>query len=141
MYLHRGNTRSCGCSSYDAQKEGVYRLEIGVASRNALFSSYKIKAKERGLDWNLDINEFQSITKQNCHYCGVEPKQEYGAGRPNGSYTYNGIDRVDNDLGYIKGNCVPCCIICNIAKHNMTKDQFLDWIRQVYIHSIVGELV
>ena len=38
----------------------------------------------------------------------------------NGQYLYNGIDRIDNKLGYIKGNMTPCCKICNHAKHDLT---------------------
>lgn len=44
-------------------------------------------------------------------------------------YTYNGIDRVNNDIGYIKNNCIPCCKICNRAKNSMSYDDFLNWIK------------
>jgi hypothetical protein len=39
----------------------------------------------------------------------------------------NGIDRVDNTKGYSVDNCVPCCRRCNVAKADMTPDQFLGW--------------
>lgn len=43
-------------------------------------------------------------------------------------YIYNGIDRVDNAVGYILENCIPCCEFCNKAKGTKTYFDFLDWI-------------
>jgi hypothetical protein len=34
---------------------------------------------------------------------------------------YNGIDRVDNEKGYLVENCVPCCFTCNSLKKSVTK--------------------
>ena len=45
-----------------------------------------------------------------------------------GGYTYNGIDRKDNNLGYEKANCVPCCKRCNQMKNDMTMDEFINQI-------------
>lgn len=42
---------------------------------------------------------------------------------------YGGIDRVDNRLGHHKSNSVPCCTICNRAKHAMTLEAFKAWAR------------
>jgi hypothetical protein len=49
-------------------------------------------------------------------------------------YAYNGIDRVDNFKGYEIDNCVPCCYICNYAKRDMSKDQFLAWVKRIYMN-------
>jgi hypothetical protein len=49
-------------------------------------------------------------------------------------YTYSGIDRLDNNIGYVSGNCVPCCSVCNYAKRDMTVDQFKNWIKRIYIN-------
>lgn len=49
----------------------------------------------------------------------------------NGPYVYNGLDRVNNLLGYELTNVVPCCNICNRAKKDMTYEQFKLWIKDL----------
>jgi hypothetical protein len=43
----------------------------------------------------------------------------------------NGIDRVDNTLGYELGNVIPCCSVCNRAKSNLPLDYFLRWYNTI----------
>ncbi len=49
-------------------------------------------------------------------------------------YIYNGIDRTDNDLGYITTNVVPCCATCNYAKKGKTVEEFFTWARRIAAH-------
>jgi len=51
-----------------------------------------------------------------------------------GEFTYNGIDRIDSDGGYTPDNIVACCKKCNIAKSDMTTDDFLAWIRRISLY-------
>ena len=126
-----GNTRSCGC----LQKEiigNIRRKEYGVAALTSLYSHYKQSAKRRDYIFELTKDEFKELTSQNCFYCNAEPAQCHSKAKQNGPYIYNGIDRINNNLGYIKGNVVPCCKTCNRAKDVMTQEEFLEWIRRVY---------
>lgn len=34
------------------------------------------------------------------------------------------IDIIDNNKGYIVDNIIPCCIVCNRAKGNMSLEEF-----------------
>jgi hypothetical protein len=34
-----------------------------------------------------------------------------------------GLDRLDNDIGYMSGNVVPCCGICNTTKNSMLSSE------------------
>lgn len=52
----------------------------------------------------------------------------------NGAFTYNGIDRLNNDEGYTVENTVTCCSVCNRAKHTMGFEAFRAWIARVYTH-------
>lgn len=133
--LRRGDTQSCGC----LQKEMVgnrNRLPESIAAFNKLFNDMMYQAKLRGYDWDLTKEQVYELTSQVCFYCGKEPCQvkKYGS-RYNGDYIYNGLDRVDNDKGYTIENVVPCCGQCNRAKTDMTEDEFLQWIEQIYLHS------
>jgi len=105
--LRRGNAKSCGCYQHDCR-----RLAKGEAAFNSLYADYQRSAKRRDLIFLLSTEDFRSVTKQNCHYCGAEPAQILPATTSKGlygNYIHNGIDRVDNTKGYELNNTVPCC--------------------------------
>lgn len=135
----KGTTKSCGCykKEWSKRRDNKFRKAFGEAARNALIHTYKRNATIKGLDYRLTTEEFTTLTKQNCRYCGIEPKQEVSNkhDQRNGTYIYNGIDRIDNTQGYIIDNCVPCCGICNVAKNDLTHQQFLQWIQRIIRHA------
>jgi len=129
--LKNGHTKSCGC----LQKElliGRRKLGLGISSMRKLIGAYKIGAKRRGFVYDLTEEQFHELTQKDCHYCGAKPSNIYMSKGYNGNYIYNGLDRIDNNKGYTIDNVVPCCYICNQAKHNLTIKDFQEWIRKVY---------
>lgn len=135
------HTNSCGCIRKEKTKErGMNNrgrgLPYGESAKNKLFDHYKRAAQARKLDFSLSLDEFGVITKKNCFYCGIEPMQRAGDKNANGKYVYNGIDRVDNSIGYTLENCVPCCGKCNQAKMDMSLGEFYKWVSMVYITTI-----
>lgn len=128
--LISGNVKSCGCLTQ--------RLPKGQSAFNELYRIYKKDALARGYIFKLSKRYFNKLTKQPCYYCGIEPKQIKRDSKNNGEYIYNGIDRVNSKKGYIKSNCVPCCKQCNKSKHILSKEAFLNWIKQVYNNSFGG---
>ena len=75
------------------------------------YSQKKGNAKARDIAFSLSFEEFLSLKMSPCEYCGIGPKEaveKYGRS--------SGIDRRDNDRGYITENCVPCCQRCNTSK-------------------------
>lgn len=125
--LLTNNTTSCGCN---------FKLPIGIAAFNRLLFSYKKSAEKRGYKFKLSDSEFYELTQQNCYYCNKEPSQIYEIPGANGNFIYNGIDRIDNELGYDLNNCVSCCKWCNRAKDTMSYDEFLNHILKIYEHRI-----
>lgn len=125
--LRLGKTRSCGCAK---------EYPKGLAARNSVLRMYRRGAKKRNLIWNISDSEFFDMTSKDCYYCGAIPKQELRIREATGSYFYNGLDRLDNSIGYVSSNIVPCCGRCNRAKQTMSKEVFLDWIAQVYNHCV-----
>lgn len=130
--LRSGATQSCGCLQKERSGEAwkLNALAPGVAAFNSLILSYKKGAKSRNLIWNLSDQQAKSIFESKCHYCGIEPFALWDTGKGNGRYKYNGIDRLDNLIGYELANCVSCCKFCNYAKRNRSYDDFLAWIRR-----------
>ena len=108
-----------------------YYLTEGTVSHNQLFLLYKHSAKRRKINFDLSYNDFKNLVSDNCYYCDNEPKQIHAPGTYR-EIKYNGIDRVDNNKGYIKSNCVSCCKICNSAKLCMSQQEFFNWIKRVY---------
>jgi hypothetical protein len=109
----------------------LHKLPEGESSFNHLFDKYKRGAKNRKLGFDLTREEFKSLTKQPCHYCGILPTMEIDCASYNGKYIYNGVDRKDNSVGYTIGNSVTCCGECNHAKSGIDYSKFLSWISRI----------
>ena len=134
--LHRARTKTklgangatyCGnCSRrfYAGEKSPWYK------HGNPLYSQYERGAKRRGLEWSLSVDSFMKMNTQPCHYCGGT--NEYSRSM----YTGNGIDRKDNSKGYTDKNTVPCCTICNRAKHAMGYNGFKLWIERLVENNV-----
>ncbi len=113
------------------------RLPAGEAALNNLFGKYILRATQRGHSFNLSKEQFKEITSSNCHYCGVVPSQSaYSNGYKTSDYTYNGIDRKDNNVGYEINNVLTCCKTCNFAKRDMSYLDFINWIKRLKEHTI-----
>lgn len=125
--------KSCGCLTSTKSAENSIKSRYKIAKQDAgyrsIYSSYKLNAKSRGFEFNIDFDYAVSILKSDCHYCGIEPSNTYMKSYYNA--TYNGIDRVDNTKGYEMDNIVSCCKMCNIAKNNNTEEYFLQWVKRL----------
>lgn len=132
-----GKKKSCGCAITDMERG----LPIGHAAFNDLFRRYQKSARRRGKPFDLTEDQFRGLTSADCAYCGAPPSLQSGRSpfskngklyRFKGEYTYTGVDRVNNELGYTVSNCLPCCDICNRAKLCMSQREFLEWNIRVY---------
>jgi hypothetical protein len=108
------------------------KKEYGLCSKNTVLSGYKKGAEYRNYKWNLKDTEALALMSKTCYYCGKEPFREYIASRANGGFVYNGIDRIDNNLGYEIDNCRSCCKQCNYMKYSMSETEFFNHIRLIY---------
>ena len=134
--LKSGNTSSCGCLRNQGYPPGF----------NSLYSLAKTTAKRRGLEFCLSKDQYLMLIKANCSYCGAIPSNVYrqkekdrnGIKKEYASIVYNGIDRVDSSLGYTPENSVTSCKRCNIAKNNMTIEEFKEWVKRIYENLFYG---
>jgi hypothetical protein len=138
--LKRERTTSCGCVSRDSktwkikkQRNMTWQLDKGESAFNNLFSQYAHSAKKRNLSFELSKIEFKQLTKKPCYYCGREPHRIIkGQGKTSGDYVYNGLDRVNNDIGYNIDNIVSCCFDCNSGKRTLSQQDFFAHIKRIY---------
>lgn len=137
--LRAGRARSCGCLAVETRAQP--RLPKGEAAWRVVLRSYRANAKNRGLAFDLSDERARFLLSQDCSYCGSPPSTVAQTRAGHGSCVYSGLDRVNNALGYVEGNVVPCCARCNTAKMDSGLTEFLDWVRRVYEHSVAGQKV
>jgi hypothetical protein len=106
-------------------------LPEGESLKHQILDSFKDSAKNRDLVWEISDDYALALAFSNCEYCGSEPSNNM-----RGQMKYNGIDRIDSKIGYTYDNVVTCCKTCNMAKRTMSVDDFMEWVRRVYNHSI-----
>ena len=132
--LCQGRSSSCICQSFTP--EVVKRRALGNVKEDSglveVYGNYRRNATARNLEFNLTMNEAESLMKQDCHYCGLKPEMIMQRSKEGVPFTYNGIDRKDNTKGYSLENCLPCCKVCNRSKVDLPYQDFLNKIEAIY---------
>jgi len=95
-----------------------------------VWNNYRKGADARHLSFSLTREEFDVLVTLDCAYCGAGPQNTVFRGK-NCEFHYNGLDRINNQLGYHLDNVIPCCRTCNAAKGELSLEEFLTWIRTV----------
>jgi len=124
-HLIANKIKSCGCLK---QKYNPKETSAKAAWR----STYK----------DCDFNVFIKYSQMDCHYCKSKPLNKLNChiyyannnstdAKINGEFIYNGLDRVNNNLGHTIDNIIPCCRYCNSAKLNKSYEDFINWIYKV----------
>lgn len=119
-----------------SKKALARRKSPGHAAITRLMATYRWNARVKGIPFDLPREFFSVIVQLPCHYCGAPPAAIKRGKDIWSPLTYNGIDRVDNLLGYTTENSVPCCKMCNTAKQAHTLEEFLDWVQRIYHHRL-----
>lgn len=88
-------------------------------SKAGKLASYKQGAKLRNIEWAISDEQFYELWGKNCFYCN-DPVERIG------------VDRVDNNKGYVNDNIVPCCSACNRMKLNMKVEDFKSQVCKIY---------
>lgn len=136
--------KSCGCHMGYTDRSTIK----GIGSLRDKYSNNKGSARKRNLDFNLSFEEFVHLISLDCLYCDSKPKlfnsyvnkttnEPYSSRKymskekieQNNAYV-NGVDRVDNKIGYMSSNCIPCCSDCNFLKGKFTLFKWLSIIER-----------
>ena len=81
---------------------------------SGIYRSYRKRTKKVLFD--LTKEQFLNLIDKPCVYCGENAR---------------GVDRVDNNDGYILSNSVSCCGRCNKMKMDMTVEQFIQKCKDI----------
>ena len=65
---------------------------------------------------------FDKLTIENCYICGKSCSDTH----------INGIDRYDNNIGYVTENCRTCCGECNYMKREFSYNDIFDKLKSIY---------
>jgi len=93
-----------------------------------VYSKYKKSAKTRNLEFLLTLEECLNLFKSRCYYCNDLPENI----ETTYQIEYQGIDRIDNNMGYISDNVIPCYAFCNYAKHYHSQEKFLEKVEKIH---------
>lgn len=94
-----------------------FYLFIGTAIKPNIVS-YRNRAKKKNILFDLKADDFYAMTYGYCYLCGRKSKLN----------NYNGIYRINNNIGYTIKNTRSCCCICNYIKNN---HKFIDVIKKI----------
>lgn len=87
----------------------------------------KNRAKERGLDFNIDVEYLGSIWTGVCPVLDIPI--EIAKGNRKSNYDSASLDRIFPDKGYVKGNVAWISMRANLIKQNATSEE----VRKVYV--------
>jgi Zn ribbon nucleic-acid-binding protein len=132
-YIHKKGCKKCG-----TKEGGKNRILKDLKSaKNRILSSYKANAKNRGYVFEIGNEKFFELLNGNCYYCNAKPRlanyiSKATQKHPEYNFYINGVDRLDNDKGYIEGNVVSCCTACNLMKKELHHKHFINKIFSIY---------
>jgi hypothetical protein len=96
--------------------KGEYNMDIWSDSYSVSLNVYKKRAVNMGLEFNLTQDQFNHLVNSNCFYCDKVKTNTHR----------NGVDRMDNKVGYTLDNCVACCGQCNQMKCQLTDADYIE---------------
>lgn len=100
---------------------GILNKDVWSNSISVPYKEYIRRAIKKDLEFALTKEQFAKFTGDNCYYCNKETSDNHK----------NGIDRKDNDIGYIIENCVSCCGQCNQMKAALNDKEYIETCKRV----------
>lgn len=125
----KGSTKTCGCLRAESRRLSRKYTTVESSARKIWRQNYK--------DGAISFEDFFSLSQKDCAYCGSPPNNNFTLvvrGVMQGTFIYNGLDRIDSSFPHELSNVVPCCSICNRMKSDMSLENFLSHIRRINKH-------
>ena len=107
---------------------------------NERLKYYKRRSTNKNIKWTISDDHAMSLFKNPCYYCGEFDKSENdGSVVMYEKYVLNGIDRLNNEVGYESDNVVPCCKMCNFMKCEIDHNDYVKIVRHIF-ENVVGSI-
>jgi hypothetical protein len=110
-------------------RERNYKAEA-FTNKHVIWNHYVKGAQKRNIHFTLSKTLFNQFILQKCFYCNYQKAGEV-----------NGIDRVDNNKGYMEGNVVTCCETCNLAKSSQNPQEFVDKLHAIHLYITTNKVI
>ena len=107
--------------SHRPARERNYKAEA-FTNKHVIWNHYVKGAQKRNINFALTKTKFNELILLSCFYCDYKKDGEV-----------NGIDRLNNNIGYQDDNVVPCCEPCNIMKGSQHPQEFIDKLQAIHI--------
>lgn len=115
---------------YKRSEKGQKANKRYKCNLNGLYSRLKEGAVNRGLEFLLSKEDVDKTRSKPCHYCG----DKIGP-------TSAGVDRIDNELGYLCSNILPACARCNMSRNKyFTVEEFKIMMEALLEHKRVKSI-
>lgn len=123
--LEEKRARARNAARKHRQKEGYKEKHASYRKTpQGVLYLYSNSAKRKSLAFELTLESLlRDFWGKPCYYCGD-------------CLPTIGIDRLDSKDGYVAGNMVPCCSMCNFMKNTAEKDAFIEKCVAVAKHSV-----
>ena len=108
--------------TYQEKINGNLYYEYFKDHNNVYYKDYKKRSLRLKIYFQMTEADFNEITNNNCYLCG----------KKNSNTHKNGIDRIDNNIGYVKTNIKSCCGNCNYMKNKFDLNELLNKILLIY---------
>lgn len=130
--LASGRVKSCGCYRRVPANKQADREE---AIMKLLYRNMLSRSRRFWQESDVAFDTFKELSLMPCHYCGLANSNSQKDTITEFVLYFNGIDRLDSSIGYLKDNIVSCCKYCNMAKSTMQHDEFLAFIKRIATHN------
>lgn len=110
-------------------------------SINSKVSSARQRAKNKKLDFDIDIDFIQSLWNYQEGKCALTGKPMTYRGKKNSQESFDSfsIDRIDSSKGYVKDNIQLVRWGVNSIKNNMDMEVFFNLVKDIYVFNDLGE--
>jgi hypothetical protein len=131
MIKYRSTCKSCVLSSASNRDKLNYPNKIikKHSSYKNYISTLLNHSSKRKKEYNIDIQYLLDLYENQkglCNISGTEMTYNHGSNSTNIS-----IDRIDSNLGYIKGNVQLVCYVVNIMKNNFQINEFIMFCEKI----------
>ena len=117
-----------GGERLEHRKQRVKESNLKIRDRDPRYSLWygaKSRAQEKGLEFNLDIEDI--IIPEKCPILEIPIQRNHGAAK----FDSASLDRIDPSKGYVRGNIAVISTMANTMKNNATRSELETFCKNI----------